>query len=91
AAAGDLSSAHPDALMARPSLSVKLSALHPRFEPGKEDRLDAELLPRLLTLARAARARNVPLTFDTEEQDRLEPTARLFAAAFNDPALEGWP
>lgn len=91
AAAGNLSSAHPDALMARPSLSVKLSALHPRFEPGKEDRLDAELLPRLLTLARAARARNVPLTFDTEEQDRLEPAARLFAATFHDPTLEAWP
>ena len=90
-AAGNLNSAHPDALMARPSLSVKLSALHPRFEPGKEHRLDAELLPRLLTLARAARARNVPLTFDTEEQDRLEPTLKLFAATYADSALDGWP
>ena len=90
-AAGTLASVHPDALMARPSLSVKLSALHPRFEPGKEHRLEAELLPRLFTLARAARARNVPLTFDTEEQDRLEPTLRLFAATYGDSALDGWP
>jgi RHH-type transcriptional regulator, proline utilization regulon repressor / proline dehydrogenase / delta 1-pyrroline-5-carboxylate dehydrogenase len=91
AAAGPLASAHPDALMARPSISIKLSALHPRFEPGKERRLQAELLPRLLTLARAARGRNVPVTFDTEEQERLEPTLRLFAAVFADPALDGWP
>ena len=43
------------ALMARPSISVKLSAIHPRFDPGKEERLDAELLPRLVELAAAAR------------------------------------
>src|SRR5215831_14151327 len=43
------------ALMARPSVSVKLSALHPRFEPGKEARLRGELLPRLVALAVAAR------------------------------------
>ena len=44
------------ALMARPGVSVKLSALHPRFEPGKEERLMRELLPRLVELAAAARA-----------------------------------
>ena len=91
AAAGPLASVHPDALMARPSISIKLSALHPRFEAGKEQRLTAELLPRLLTLVRAARARNVPVTFDTEEQDRLEPTLRMFGAVFSDAALDGWP
>src|SRR4029453_13497940 len=39
------------ALMARPGISVKLSAIHPRFEPGKEERLERELLPRLVELA----------------------------------------
>ena len=43
------------ALMARPSISVKLSAIHPRFDPGKEERLTRELLPRLVELAAAAR------------------------------------
>jgi RHH-type transcriptional regulator, proline utilization regulon repressor / proline dehydrogenase / delta 1-pyrroline-5-carboxylate dehydrogenase len=91
AASAELASAHPDALMERAGLSVKISALHPRFEPGKESRLAAELQPRLTTLARAARARNVALTFDTEEQDRLEPTLRLFAQTYADAALDGWP
>jgi RHH-type transcriptional regulator, proline utilization regulon repressor / proline dehydrogenase / delta 1-pyrroline-5-carboxylate dehydrogenase len=79
-----------DALMARPSVSVKLSAIHPRFDPGKEARLDAELLPRLVELAVAARRRGLGLTIDAEEQDRLDLTLGLFAAAFRDPALAGW-
>jgi RHH-type proline utilization regulon transcriptional repressor/proline dehydrogenase/delta 1-pyrroline-5-carboxylate dehydrogenase len=78
-------------LPARPSISVKLSALHPRFDPGKEERLQRELLPRLVALVSAARSRGVALTIDAEEQDRLEPTLDLFAAAFADPALGGWP
>ena len=78
-------------LMARPSISVKLSAIHPRFDPGKEARLDAELLPRLVELAAAARRHGLGLTIDAEEQDRLDLTLGLFAAAFRDPALEGWP
>src|SRR5690606_31959776 len=67
--AGPLSSQHPDALMTRPGLSVKLSAIHPRYEPGKEARLEDELLPRIVELAAAARARGVALTIDAEEQD----------------------
>ena len=90
AASGVLTSQHPDALMARPSLSVKLSALHPRFEPGKDARLVAELLPRLSNLLRAARARGLAVTIDAEEQDRLEPTLAMFYGAFTDPALDGW-
>ena len=77
------------ALMARPSISVKLSAIHPRFDPGKEARLDAELLPRLVELAAAARRRGLGLTIDAEEQDRLDLTLGLFAAAFRDPAARG--
>ena len=80
-----------EALMARPSVSVKLSAIHPRFDPGKERRLDAELAPRIVALAAAARRHGLPLTVDAEEQDRLDLTLGLFAAAFRDPALAGWP
>jgi RHH-type proline utilization regulon transcriptional repressor/proline dehydrogenase/delta 1-pyrroline-5-carboxylate dehydrogenase len=81
----------PHELPARPSISVKLSALHPRFDPGKDARLAAELEPRLVELAVAARERGVGVTVDAEEQDRLETTLDLFAAAFRAPALAGWP
>ena len=73
--------------MARPSISVKLSAMHPRFDPGKEERLVRELLPRIVELAAAARRFGLGLTIDAEEQDRLDLTLGLFAAAFMDPAL----
>jgi RHH-type proline utilization regulon transcriptional repressor/proline dehydrogenase/delta 1-pyrroline-5-carboxylate dehydrogenase len=77
-------------LLARPGISVKLSAIHPRFDPGKEARLARELVPRLVTLAAAARGFGLGLTIDAEEQDRLDPTLGVFAAAFTDPALRGW-
>ena len=80
-----------DALMARPSISVKLSAIHPRFDPGKEAQLAAELLPRIVELATSAREKGIGLTIDAEEQDRLDLTLGLFVAAFLHPALEGWP
>ncbi len=88
--AGILQSSHPDALMERPSLSVKLSAIHPRYEPGKEERLDRELRPLILQLATTARARGIGLTLDAEEQDRLDPSLGLFGEVFTDPALDGW-
>jgi RHH-type proline utilization regulon transcriptional repressor/proline dehydrogenase/delta 1-pyrroline-5-carboxylate dehydrogenase len=90
-AVGPLAAADVDLLMARPSVSVKLSAIHPRFDPGKEARLDAELLPRLVELAVAARRHGLGLTIDAEEQDRLDLTLGLFGATFRDPALDGWP
>jgi RHH-type proline utilization regulon transcriptional repressor/proline dehydrogenase/delta 1-pyrroline-5-carboxylate dehydrogenase len=89
-ASGPFATMHLDALYARPGLSVKLSALHPRFEPGKEARLAEELVPRLVSLARAARAGGLSMTIDAEEQDRLEPTLALFGAAFTNPALDSW-
>ncbi|MFA5898486.1 MAG: bifunctional proline dehydrogenase/L-glutamate gamma-semialdehyde dehydrogenase PutA, partial [Hyphomicrobium sp.] len=89
-AAGPFSTMHADALYQRPGLSVKLSALHPRFEPGKEERIAAELAPRILTLARTARARGLTLTIDAEEQDRLDPTLDIFAAALTNSVLDNW-
>ena len=90
AKAGKFSAQHADALMARPNISVKLSALHPRFEPGKEARLEDELNPRLLTLARAAREHGIAVTIDAEEQDRLDLELAAFAATLAHPALDGW-
>ncbi|MFM9940879.1 MAG: bifunctional proline dehydrogenase/L-glutamate gamma-semialdehyde dehydrogenase PutA [Hyphomicrobiaceae bacterium] len=89
-AAGPLTAVHGDALVERPGLSVKLSAIHPRFEAGKELRLATELAPRLLELARLARARGLTLTIDAEEQDRLDITLGAFEQCFLDQALEGW-
>jgi RHH-type proline utilization regulon transcriptional repressor/proline dehydrogenase/delta 1-pyrroline-5-carboxylate dehydrogenase len=78
-------------LLMRSSISVKLSALHPRFDPGKEARLGHELAPRLIELAASARWYGIGLTIDAEEQDRLDLTLGMFAAAYMDPALNGWP
>jgi RHH-type transcriptional regulator, proline utilization regulon repressor / proline dehydrogenase / delta 1-pyrroline-5-carboxylate dehydrogenase len=89
--AGPPDAGHPYAQLARPSVSVKLSALHARFEPGKEQRLEAELLPRLVELAAAARRHGLGLTVDAEEQDRLDLTLGLFGGAFVHAALDGWP
>ena len=50
-----------------------------------------ELLPRIVDLATAARWFGLGFTIDAEEQDRLDLTLGLFAAAFMDPALAGWP
>jgi RHH-type proline utilization regulon transcriptional repressor/proline dehydrogenase/delta 1-pyrroline-5-carboxylate dehydrogenase len=73
-----------------PGISVKLSALHPRLELAKRRRLFDELLPRLKSLAAAAKAASVSLCVDAEEADRLEISLDLFEAAFADPALAGW-
>ncbi len=90
AAAGPMTATNADAIFVRPSISVKLSALHPRFEPGKERRLQSELAPLLLTLARAARSKGLGLTIDAEEQDRLDLTAALFGETLLHPVLDGW-
>jgi RHH-type proline utilization regulon transcriptional repressor/proline dehydrogenase/delta 1-pyrroline-5-carboxylate dehydrogenase len=89
-AAPPFTATNVDAIFERPSISVKLSALHPRFEPGKEHRLHAELAPRLLTLARAARAKGLGLTVDAEEQDRLDITAGVFGEMLVNPQLDNW-
>jgi RHH-type transcriptional regulator, proline utilization regulon repressor / proline dehydrogenase / delta 1-pyrroline-5-carboxylate dehydrogenase len=77
-------------LHSRPGLSVKLSALHPRYQPSQEARLRAELLPRLKELALAMREAWLPLTIDAEEQDKLDLTLSLFETVLTDPALKGW-
>ena len=71
-------------------ISVKLSALHPRYEYGQRARVLAELTPLLRELVLQARAANVALTLDAEEADRLELSLDLFAQVFADPALAGW-
>jgi len=79
-----------NALPDRPGISVKLSALHPRFEAVSRVRVMKELVPRLVELARQARAHDLNFTVDAEEADRLELSLDVIAAAFRDPSLAGW-
>jgi RHH-type proline utilization regulon transcriptional repressor/proline dehydrogenase/delta 1-pyrroline-5-carboxylate dehydrogenase len=74
----------------RPGISVKLSALHPRFEAVSHQRVRSELVPRLIDLARQAKAHDLNFTVDAEEADRLELSLDVIAAAFGDPSLAGW-
>lgn len=71
-------------------ISVKLSALHPRYTFSQRKRVQAELVPRVLSLAREACAANVGLTLDAEESDRLELMLDVFEAVFRDPSLKKW-
>jgi RHH-type proline utilization regulon transcriptional repressor/proline dehydrogenase/delta 1-pyrroline-5-carboxylate dehydrogenase len=78
------------ALPDRPGISVKLSALHPRYEALSRERVMAELVPVLLRLAQQARGYDLNFTIDAEEADRLELSLDVLAAVFADPSLAGW-
>ncbi len=73
-----------------PGISVKLSALHPRFEEGQRDRVMAELVPRMAALCRLAAAHDIGLTVDAEEAERLALHLDVMEALSGDPALAGW-
>lgn len=73
-----------------PGISVKLSALHPRYEFAKYDRVMQELPPLLLALAQQAKKYNIGLTVDAEEADRLDLSLDIFEKIFSDPSLAGW-
>ena len=77
-------------LPARPGISVKLSALHPRYELVSRERVIKELVPVLLDLAQQAKQYDMNFTVDAEEADRLELSLDVIAAVFADPSLEGW-
>ena len=71
-------------------ISIKLSALHPRYEYLKPSQRQAELLPLVITLAHAARKANVPLMIDAEESDRLEPHLDIFSGLIDAGLADGW-
>ena len=73
-----------------PSVSIKLSALHPRFEVANEARIRNELLPAVKTLARKAKRFGIGFTIDAEEMDRLELSLDLIEALALDHELAGW-
>jgi RHH-type proline utilization regulon transcriptional repressor/proline dehydrogenase/delta 1-pyrroline-5-carboxylate dehydrogenase len=78
------------ALPDRPGISVKLSALHPRYEATSRDRVMAELVPRVIELARLAKSHDLNFTVDAEEADRLELSLDVIGAVAADPSLSGW-
>ncbi len=77
-------------LIAGPGISVKLSALHPRYTRAQRHRVMTELLPRLQALAVLARRYDIGLNIDAEEADRLDLSLDLLEALCTDPALAGW-
>ncbi|WP_139117991.1 bifunctional proline dehydrogenase/L-glutamate gamma-semialdehyde dehydrogenase PutA [Xanthomonas graminis] len=77
-------------VFAAPSISIKLSALYPRYEHAKRARVMAELVPGVLELAQLARSYGIGYTVDAEEADRLELSLDIIAATFSDPSLHGW-
>ncbi len=77
-------------LIEGPGISIKLSALHPRYARAQLARVNAELYPRLLHLARLARRYDIGLNIDAEEADRLELSLDLLERLCFEPDLAGW-
>ncbi len=73
-----------------PGLSIKLSALHPRYVRGQRRRVMNELYPRLKRLAVMARGYDVGINIDAEESERLDLSLDLLEALCRDPEMEGW-
>lgn len=73
-----------------PGISIKLSALHPRYSRGQVDRVIGELLPRVRQLALLAKSYDIGLNLDAEESDRVELSLDLLEALATDEELAGW-
>ncbi|TAJ30361.1 MAG: bifunctional proline dehydrogenase/L-glutamate gamma-semialdehyde dehydrogenase PutA, partial [Reyranella sp.] len=74
----------------RAGISIKLSALHPRYARAQADRVASELLPRLRALALLARRHDIGFNIDAEEADRLDLSLDLLEAICLEPGLAGW-
>lgn len=73
-----------------PGISIKLSALHPRYELPKEERVLTELVDSVRILAKQAKDANMGLNIDAEEADRLDISLDVIEKVFSDPELDGW-
>jgi RHH-type proline utilization regulon transcriptional repressor/proline dehydrogenase/delta 1-pyrroline-5-carboxylate dehydrogenase len=73
-----------------PGISVKLSALHPRYEEAQQDTVMNEVVPRLRTLAQLARSAGIGLNIDAEEADRLSVSLDVIETVLSEPSLKGW-
>ena len=88
AAIGD--AANGSDVRSNPGISIKLSALHPRYEYAQRQRALEELLPRVRSLAVAAKARGLGFNIDAEEAERLDLSLDLFEGLLADDKLAGW-
>ncbi|ASP48351.1 bifunctional proline dehydrogenase/L-glutamate gamma-semialdehyde dehydrogenase PutA [Cognaticolwellia beringensis] len=73
-----------------PGISVKLSAIHPRYEFTHQARVMAEIVPKLKALCLQAKSYNIGLTVDAEESERLDISLDIIEAVFSDDDLAGW-
>lgn len=73
-----------------PGISIKLSALHPRYVRSQADRVMRELLPKVKALALLAKGYDIGFNIDAEEADRLELSLDLLQSLALDPELAGW-
>ena len=73
-----------------PSISVKLSALHPRYELARREQVLDEMVPKLLSLAERAKKHDIALTVDAEEAERLDISLDIIEAVYRSSSLEGW-
>ncbi|WP_201839528.1 bifunctional proline dehydrogenase/L-glutamate gamma-semialdehyde dehydrogenase PutA [Microvirga zambiensis] len=83
-------SAGNEPLPNRPGISVKLSALHPRYEATSRERVMRELVPLTIALAQKAKSYDLNFTIDAEEADRLELSLEVIEAVLADPSLADW-
>jgi RHH-type proline utilization regulon transcriptional repressor/proline dehydrogenase/delta 1-pyrroline-5-carboxylate dehydrogenase len=83
-------SAGNEPLPNRPGISVKLSALHPRYEATSRERVMRELVPLVIELAQQAKSYDLNFTVDAEEADRLELSLEVIEAVLADPSLADW-
>ncbi|MEM1300178.1 MAG: bifunctional proline dehydrogenase/L-glutamate gamma-semialdehyde dehydrogenase PutA, partial [Pseudomonadota bacterium] len=82
--------AKSDDIRDNPGISVKLSALHPRYEYGQREAMLPVMNARVLQLAQAAKAAQMGFNIDAEEADRLDLSLEVVDSVFSDPSLEGW-
>lgn len=83
-------SVQSDKIADNPGISVKLSALHPRYEYAQKERVENELTSRVRDLAIMAKTSGLGFNIDAEEADRLDLSLNIIEALAHDPALSGW-
>lgn len=74
----------------KPGISIKLSALHPRYQEAQYERVLVELTPKLLSLAQLAKQYDIALTIDAEESERLDISLDVIERVFNSDTLDNW-
>jgi len=79
-----------DQIEQAPSISVKLSALHPRYHPDQRADVEPAVSKVLLELAQLAKSQNVALTMDAEEADRLDMSLSIFESVLMSESIKGW-